>query len=307
MSAPITSRGLYEELLELEPAAAPTISSQVGWRSWLLPVALPIALVGMILGADQLEGPKTAYVGVLAVIPMLAAVFGTPLQTGIVGVVAWASAFTFGHIASDGNAMAQEVRLIIIAASVVGAVFAARHRQRREHRLAVAERERALMDQLRHDATTDLLTGALNRRGLLMSIADLDRSGPVTLAVADFDNFKWINDQHGHLTGDRCLRATALRLERNVSERDLIGRWGGDEFLIVLPLPMEEATSVIERLSARVTADPIECCGTPLPVSLTFGLAQWQADESLDSVLLRADRAMYSGKGLDTRVHLSGV
>jgi len=298
---------MYEELMSPAPAAEPISPHHDGWRSWLLPVVLPLALVALILGADALEGPKTAYVGVLAVIPMLGAVFGTPVQTAIVGVTAWASAFALGHFASDGNVMAQEVRLIIIGVSVIGAVFAARHRQRREQRLALIERERALMDQLRHDATTDLLTGALNRRGLLMAMHELDRSGPVTLAVADFDNFKWINDQHGHLPGDRCLRATSLRLERNVSERDLIGRWGGDEFLIVLPMPMAEAASVIERLSSRVTADPIECCGSPLPISLTFGLAQWQADESLDSVLLRADRAMYSGKGLDSRVHLSGI
>ncbi len=277
---------------------------KAAWRAWVLPVIVPVLLVALILEADLLEGPKTAYVGVLAVVPMLAAVFGTPLQTAIVGAVAWLSAFGFGQLASDGNATSQNVRLIIIAASTIGAVFASNHRVKRERRLQEAERDRALMEQMRHDATTDILTGALNRRGLVMTLEAMDRSGPITVAVADCDDFKLVNDRLGHLAGDRYLKSTALRLTRALAEQDVIGRWGGDEFLIVLPLPLDEALAVIERVNHQVTHDPVMSDSDSMSISLTFGATEWAVDESLDSVVSRADQAMYAGKRSKQRVNV---
>ena len=274
------------------------------WRHWVLPVVAPVFLVALILEADLLEGPKTAYVGVLAVVPMLAAVFGTPLQTAIVGAVAWLAAFGFGQLASDGNATSQNVRLIIIATSAVGAVFAARHRVKREGRLQEAERDRALMEQMRHDATTDILTGALNRRGLVRTLEAMDRSGPITVAVADCDDFKLVNDRLGHLAGDRYLKSTALRLTRALAEQDVIGRWGGDEFLIALPLPIDEARVILERVNNQVTHEPVLSDGDSMTVSLTFGATEWAVDESLDSVVSRADQAMYAGKRSKQRVNV---
>ncbi|MEI6373673.1 MAG: GGDEF domain-containing protein [Actinomycetes bacterium] len=274
------------------------------WRHWVLPVIVPALLVALILQADLLEGPKTAYVGVLAVVPMLAAVFGTPLQTAIVGAVAWLAALGFGHLASDGNATSQNVRLLIIATSAVGAVFASGHRVKREKRLQEAERDRTLMEQMRYDATTDILTGALNRRGLVMTLEAIDRSGPITVAVADCDDFKLVNDRLGHLAGDRYLKSTALRLTRALSEQDIIGRWGGDEFLIALPLPLEEAQIVLERVNHQVTHDPVMNDSECMSVSLTFGATEWAADESLDSVVSRADQAMYEGKRSNQRINV---
>jgi len=282
-----------------EPAAVTDPSraerSPLSWRCWALPVAMPIALIALILTADAIESPKTAYVGVLAVVPMLAAVFGSARQTALVGVVAWLSAFTFGMLASDGNVMAQQVRLVIIALSCVGAVFAAQHRVRREAALAEAERSRALVEQMQHDATTDLLTGALNRRGLLAAIEAHEHSTPVTIAIADCDNFKQVNDSLGHLMGDEYLKAAAHRLSRAVGQQDVMGRWGGDEFLIMLPLPLAEANRVLTRIREQVMGEPLPASPWVM-LSLSFGAAQWYPGEPLDSALLRADQAMYEGK-----------
>ena len=90
-----------------------------------LGLVLPVLLIVVILGADVIESPKTAYVGVLAVVPMLAAVFAPPPMTAVVAVITWLSAFGFGQLASDGNVAAQQVRLVIIALAGLAAVGAA--------------------------------------------------------------------------------------------------------------------------------------------------------------------------------------
>lgn len=284
------------------PETAVADRSRLG--PWLLPVALPVVLVTLILGADALEGPKTAYVGVLAVVPMLAAVFATPLQTAIVGLVAWLAAFGFGTLASDGSVPAQRVRLLIIAACAVGAVFAAQHRQRREAAVLEAERAQLHLTRAMHEATTDVLTNILNRRGLALALQGHAHDVPMTLALADCDDFRSVNDKHGHAGGDRYLVSTAHRLTHALSSHDIVGRWGGDEFLIALPLPLHEAAAVIGRVRHQITKDPVVVMGDSLTVSLTFGLAEWQPGESLSEVIARADAAMYSGKAHGQRICL---
>ena len=272
--------------------------------SWLLHDALPLLFVALILGADALEGPKTAYVGVLAVVPMLAAVFATPLQTAAVGLVAWLAALGFGTLASDGNVQAQTVRLLIIAACAVGAVFAARHRTRREASALGAERAQRNLTHAMHEATTDTLTNILNRRGFALALEGHHRDVPMTLALADCDNFRSVNDRHGHAGGDHYLVSTAHRLTHALSAHDVVGRWGGDEFLVALPLPLHEAAAVMGRVRRQITRDPVVVKGDALTVSMTFGLAEWQPDESLSDVIARADRAMYSGKAHGQQISL---
>jgi len=198
----------------------------------LLGVVLPVLLVGVILLADAIEGPKTAYVGVLAVVPMLAAVFARPLLTFIVGAIAWTAAFTFGHFASDGNVTAQTVRLIIIGLSTLAAVGAATLRMRREAKLGAALEEAGHAETLRIQAESDSLTGLLNRRGLLRLLESGGTATTRTLTLMDCDKLKIINDEYGHLAGDEFLRALAGRVRSNLASQDHIGRWGGDEFLV---------------------------------------------------------------------------
>lgn len=258
-------------------------------------VVLPLLLIVVVLVADLMEGPKTAFVGVLAVVPMFAAVFGTPWSTAAVGAVTWVSAFVFGLFASDGNVPAQYVRLGIIAITSVIAVLASRVRIKREEHYVRAVRDAALAEQLRHQAHTDELTGLLNRRGGLERLTEHERDS-ATVALVDCDGLKQVNDRLGHQAGDEYLRAIAERMAAAVSADDLVARWGGDEFLLTLGLGKDRAAHVLERVRTVVSANPVATGATATIASISLGATEWHNGESLDDVLLRADAALYEAK-----------
>lgn len=263
--------------------------------SWWLSLVVPVVLILLILGADLREGPKTAYVGVLTAVPLFAAVFGTPVMTAITSVVTLASAFAFGFIAADGNVPAQRVRLGIIAVAGIVAVFASYIRQRREQQFQRARQAAAEADLLRVQAGQDALTGLLNRRGLIERL-DLEPFGNSTVIVIDCDNFKDVNDTYGHLIGDEFLQGLAGRLSSNISAKDCIARWGGDEFLIVLSTPFEQGAQIAQRVMDESMERPMSTKVGLIPVSLSAGAARFDAGTSLDKAIGSADRAMYSAK-----------
>lgn len=265
-------------------------------RRVLLAVIIPILLAVAILAADLLEGPKTAYVGVLTVVPMLAAVFGTPRQTALVGVITWLSAFGFGLIAVDGQNEAQTVRLVIIALLSVIAVFAARLRERRDGQLVLATREAAAARELRAMSQTDELTGLLNRRGALERIA-VERTEVWTVAIVDCDGLKQVNDELGHQAGDDYLEAIAGRFAAAVSSSDILARWGGDEFFFAIALPVNDAVRVLERARSAVTRNPVSTGAGPVAAAVSVGACEWLPGQDLDSALQRADAALYRAKG----------
>lgn len=263
--------------------------------SWTLSLVLPVVFLVLILGADYREGPKTAYVGVLTAVPFFAAVFGTPVMTAVTAVITWLSAFSFGLLASDGNVPAQTVRLGIIAVAGVIAVVASYVRQRRELQFQQARREADEAEFLRVQASHDDLTGLLNRRGVYERLESDDiRDG--TVVVIDCDDFKVVNDSHGHLVGDEFLKGLAGRLSGAVSRDDVIARWGGDEFLIVVRGSFAEGSEVAARVVREVTSRPMATAAGMIPVSLSAGAAPLTASGELDQALGAADRAMYSAK-----------
>lgn len=273
-----------------------TTRGSTGTASLLLAVIAPMVLVIVILTADLWEGPKTAYVGVLSVVPMLAAVFGTPLQTAMVGVLTWLSALGFGLIASDGNAPAQTVRLVIIAIISLLAVIASRLRLRRDDAYFAALQDAALAAELKQLALTDELTSLLNRRGALQRIESGPPSSPCTIAIVDSDNLKQVNDEYGHNTGDEYLRAVAGRFARAVSGGDIIARWGGDEFLFVVNQPMSQAVQILERARGAIVEHVIQTERASIPASVSIGAAEWREGQPLDEVLHQADAALYRAK-----------
>lgn len=262
---------------------------------WFLGVVAPLIFIAVILEADTLEGPKTAYVGVLSVVPMFSAVFGTPIMTAMVSVITLLSGYLFGLSASDGNVTAQNVRLFIISIVGVIAVVASITRRRLQLALTSAQVAAARSEVIEQQANTDVMTGLLNRRGLMRSIANTkisDRS----IAVLDCDKLKEVNDTHGHLVGDEYIIAIAKRLSNGISDRDYVARWGGDEFLVLINAPAHEAKQVLDRLMARVSDTPISTTGGSLSATVTGGLTQWQELETLDSALRRADEGLYEAK-----------
>lgn len=263
--------------------------------SWWLALVVPCVLIALILGADAVEGPKTAYIGVLTAVPLFAAIFGTPLMTAVTSVITWLSALSFGLIASDGNVPAQAVRLTIIAIAGVIAVFAAYLRQRRELQFQHAQRAAAEAEFLRLQATHDDLTGVLNRRGLFDRLSD-DGVSEGTIVVLDCDDFKDVNDTYGHVVGDEFLQGIAGRLSGSISRDDCVARWGGDEFLVFLSVPYSQGADVADRVVADVMSRPMKTAAGLIPVSLSAGAAPFYATLELDQAIAVADKAMYAAK-----------
>jgi two-component system cell cycle response regulator len=153
-------------------------------------------------------------------------------------------------------------------------------------------------------AVTDALTGLHNRRYMethLTTLADQARASgrPLSVLVADIDNFKSINDAHGHDAGDNVLREFAMRFRRNTRGIDLACRVGGEEFVIVMPeTGLERARHVGERLRECIAAEPFQANrATRLEVTASVGLATLDGpQDSIEDLFKRADRALYSAK-----------
>lgn len=169
---------------------------------------------------------------------------------------------------------------------------------------------KAYSQDLEDRAHRDALTGVSNRNGLLHDLELLANSHeemlfPLSVVFADMDLFKQVNDQHGHEVGDAVLRQFASTLTGNLQREDLVARWGGEEFIVVMPQTRaEEAAAVAERLRERLHATAWPC---GLQISASFGVAQCDRQGDLDDALRRADEAMYRAKaeGRD-RVVLAG-
>ncbi len=170
--------------------------------------------------------------------------------------------------------------------------------------LAIKETElRAVLVQADEVSHTDALTFLPNRRQI---IADLqrevlfsDRYGtPLTISMLDVDHFKPINDTHGHPAGDDVLRSLAGELRNHIRYPDTIGRYGGDEFLIVLPhSTLKAATQQAERLCKHIRALLVKPADQPIAVTVSIGVAQYKVHrEDWQGLLKRADDALYWAK-----------
>jgi len=154
-------------------------------------------------------------------------------------------------------------------------------------------------------ARTDGLTGLLNRRSMDERLRDevqrMARSGAgATLVMLDIDHFKQVNDRHGHPAGDAVIRALAQAIRAEAREVDVVGRWGGEEFLLLLPeTDAAGAHAVAERLRLRVAALATVHEGQALPCTVSLGVAAYEPgvpDTALTGWLSRADQALYEAK-----------
>lgn len=155
--------------------------------------------------------------------------------------------------------------------------------------------------QLKTLATTDPLTGLANRRQLLDVASRLMRrrrsDAEFSVVLCDIDHFKSINDLCGHEAGDAVLSHVAGVLDDATRDTDVVGRWGGEEFLIVLPeTDLTSAVQVAERARVAVKNAAVLHGGRRHGVTMTFGASRLRPDEPLESAIARADAAMYQGK-----------
>ena len=157
--------------------------------------------------------------------------------------------------------------------------------------------------KLRRMATTDSLTGLFNRRHMTYlaerELARFERTGhPVAFLVLDIDHFKAINDRHGHEIGDRVLIEVANIIEAQLRTQDLISRWGGEEFLAVLPdTGLDSAKASAERVRKALMAnDWLATTNKPIDLTISAGVSELRWEDDLNSAISRADRALYRGK-----------
>ncbi len=151
-------------------------------------------------------------------------------------------------------------------------------------------------------ATTDVLTDLPNRRGFNIlagqALQEAKRSqNPLHALLIDLDHFKQLNDTYGHLAGDEVLRAFARQLRSNLRKADIVCRWGGEEFILLLKdTDSSTAQQLAEKIRAQTEHNHYPFAGVNLHISTSMGLTELRADDSLDSLLGRADKALYRAK-----------
>ncbi|HEX7636792.1 MAG TPA: GGDEF domain-containing protein [Burkholderiaceae bacterium] len=171
------------------------------------------------------------------------------------------------------------------------------HRQKMELEAALAHIQRL--------ATHDELTGLVNRRHMQVLLENERlRSERTTqdwcLALIDLDHFKAVNDRHGHAIGDEALRALGRHAHALIRKTDVLARWGGEEFVLLLPnTPLAMAVNSLERLREHVAAQPLTLSdGVLLPMSFSAGVTEYRRGETFAQTLERADRLCYRAKEL---------
>lgn len=158
----------------------------------------------------------------------------------------------------------------------------------------------ALAWEARHDP----LTGILNRRAILSELTDhMEKTGPPSgelyVALLDIDHFKQVNDRFGHQAGDDVLCEFTTQVVSGLGERHALGRYGGEEFLVLIPdTDTDAAHRRLTTIRQTLAATPLHTRSGPIPVTVSIGLAAWSPGQTLDTLLARADEALYEAKRL---------
>lgn len=308
-NVPIALSGAMASLFIREIAdlrhSSPRVYAVFGWLAWAF-LALTLSNVAYIFG----WGDLVAAVG-------NAIFLGSALFTLIVAFLAWrlgnraAGWFLIAWIMLETATIATTMRLLLgraeqaevllyytlplsMAAAAILVALGVADRLR-EQRRALSEAERR--------AQTDPLTGVLNRRSLVerLDAACLRaraRGLPIGLLFIDLDHFKQINDTHGHAAGDACLSAIIAPIQAELRQSDVIGRWGGEEFVVILSsADIAAARPIAERILNRVAQTRIEGFGAPIRLTCSIGVA---TSDSLDvwgeHLIAQADAAVYAAK-----------
>lgn len=159
------------------------------------------------------------------------------------------------------------------------------------------------LEEQRKRALMDTLTGLPNRAGLEKRMEEeYERwqryGGELLLVVLDVDHFKRVNDQFGHLAGDKVLRLIAQQVSRRLRKSDFIGRFGGEEFVVLMPgTSVDKAAIVLEELRVGIENSPFHFKNERVTITISIGFTDFRRDDTLEQVFERADQAMYRAKG----------
>ncbi|MQM37945.1 hypothetical protein KBTX_01949 [wastewater metagenome] len=296
------------------------IRPQLADRTWPVNTVLAMAMTVVILLVPirpetlntQIPALMVVVISIYLFIPNRVPWMFAQSQFLGVGFVAALLVWAPGHAR-----LVPTVVLLLVLANTVGLLTAMRlaylRREQfallREERLAnarllreIAERQR-LQERFERLAREDELTGLCSRRRFFELAAEVLRDrrrgdGDTAVCMIDVDHFKSINDRYGHSVGDAALVAFAARCAGVLREPDIIGRFGGEEFVVLLPrTSLDGAREVAERLRESIARDPVASPAGPLALTATVGVSLVQPDEhDIEPALNRADAALYDGK-----------
>jgi diguanylate cyclase (GGDEF)-like protein len=263
-----------------------------------------------LLGVLGLVAPATAIV-LLTVVPgSIVSWFDEGLRSVIAAVAAAMFGVALTSILLFVHVRFKFARLVSAAEKIAGGDFSiqvAEGGSGLESRLSVAVNGIARsLAETNDRATMDRLTGVANRQSLLGALfAEIERAGryerPLSVAFVDIDHFKAVNDTYGHAVGDVVLRGVAQTLQANLRASDLIGRYGGEEFMLILTeTTVEDGAALTEKLRQLVQRLQFSVDGNPkLAVTISIGLAGGNGRQlRMDTLVRDADAAMYSAKSL---------
>ncbi|MES2298662.1 MAG: diguanylate cyclase [Pseudomonadota bacterium] len=278
-------------------------------------LAMPQTLVAqtLIAGAYAVGGEIHPATIILMALVMVFGMFNMRIRSArmvsaytivlLGAVIAWRT-----QVDPEVYVPAHEWMVFVLVATVLPAI-AQLSAQLMNMRARLKQQKVALEQALAHIndmAIQDELTGLANRRHMMAQLAEhaqrRTRGGPAFfVAMVDLDHFKQINDKYGHATGDEALRVFAREATSALRATDVIGRWGGEEFLVLLPEsapgePAGEPTVAVERL--RVRLSQLEACPVvpELRIAFSAGFSRHRDGEAVDHTIERADRALYAAK-----------
>lgn len=259
------------------------------------PLLLVLALAVVGLNSDT---PAVA-IAFMASAPMLAAMFTRALLTGIVALVTVlaagvTAAATYG--ADFYDALPVLVGVIVAAGIAVLASQAKAAPAVGRGPAPVAASTAAPADGSGVEPDTDALTGLPTRAGVLASLRAEASAEPRVLAIIDCDHLAVLNDEHGRAIGDTFLFAVAGRTRYALPEGDLVARWDGEEFLVVISGDAGSARPLLELITDKVNKNPIRTDAGLLPQAMSVGASEWPAGTSFDEAFDRARRALYQAK-----------
>lgn len=265
---------------------------------WLYSSVLFSLVVYLVLTGGVLQtGPLWTYPIVVIIVSLLGPVTGFFLSALLIGLLILIFLFAADFTQLPRYATTFQVRYIATLIALTGLVWSIEYARSRAFDLL-----NKLYEDMLKVSRTDQLTGLLNRRGFEERFAAevnlFQRQGkPFSLLLIDVDNFKMINDRHGHLVGDAYLKKIATILRSEVRSMDAIGRWGGEEFIILLTSStQEQAVGVANKIRNTIENLHQVIVDAPEKLTISIGVAQYREGESLTELTDAADRALYEAK-----------